>query len=71
MKIDELRALSAEDLKVKRLELSKDLSLLKLQNATGQLENPTKVRMVRRDVAKVETVLTEIKEKNEGSENGS
>lgn len=71
MKIDELRALSAEDLKVKRLELSKDLSLLKLQNATGQLENPTKVRMVRRDVAKVETVLTEIKAKKEGSENGS
>ena len=71
MKIDELRSLSAEDLKVKKIELSKDLSLLKLQNATGQLENPIKVRMVRRDIAKVKTVMTEIKVKKEDSENGS
>ena len=71
MKIDELRALSSDELKVKRLELSKDLSLLKLQNATGQLENPIKVRMVRKDVAKVETVLSEIKAKKEDSEDGS
>jgi large subunit ribosomal protein L29 len=70
MKIDELRALSADELKGKRLEFSKDLSLLKLQNATGQLENPIKVRMVRRDVAKVETVLSEIRAKKEGSEDG-
>ncbi len=70
MKIDELRALSSDELKVKRLEFSKDLSLLKLQNATGQLENPIKVRMVRKDVAKVETVLSEIRAKNEGSEDG-
>lgn len=71
MKIDELRALTAEDLKVKRLELSKDLSLLKLQNATSQLDNPIKVRMVRRDIAKVETVLSEINAKKEDAENGS
>ena len=71
MKIDELRALSSDELKVKRFELSKDLSLLKLQNATGQLENPIKVRMVRKDVAKVETVLSEIKAKKEDSEDGS
>ncbi|MEE8423175.1 MAG: 50S ribosomal protein L29 [Thermodesulfobacteriota bacterium] len=71
MKIDELRAITVEDLKVKRLELSKDLSLLKLQNATGQLENPIKVRMVRKDIAKVETVLSEINAKKEDAENGS
>ncbi len=71
MKIDEVRALTAEDLKVKRLELSKDLSLLKLQNATSQLDNPIKVRMVRKDIAKVETVLSEIKAKKEDSEDGS
>ena len=52
MKIDELRALSSDELKVKRLEFSKDLSLLKLQNATGQLENPIKVRMVRKMLQK-------------------
>ncbi len=70
MKIDELRALSSDELKVKRVEFSKDLSLLKLQNATGQLENPIKVRMVRKDVAKIETVLSEIRAKKEGSEDG-
>ena len=71
MKIDEVRALAAEDLKLKRLELSKDLSLLKLQNATSQLDNPIKVRMVRKDIAKVETVLSEINAKKEDVENGS
>lgn len=71
MKIDELRAITVEDLKVKRLELSKDLSLLKLQNATGQLDNPIKVRMVRKDIAKTETVLSEINAKKEDAENGS
>ncbi len=71
MKIDEVRALTADDLKVKRLELSKDLSLLKLQNATSQLDNPIKVRMVRKDIAKVETVLSEINAKKEDAGNGS
>jgi large subunit ribosomal protein L29 len=72
MKIDELRALSSEELKAKRLELSKELSLLKLQNATGQLENPMKVRTTRRDIAQVETVLNEVMAQGEEStEDGS
>ncbi len=59
MKAKDLRELSLEDLKEKREELLKDLLHLKLQHATAQLENPMRLRQVRRDIARIETVLRE------------
>ena len=61
MKIEDIRVMPSEELKAKRLELSKDLSLLRYQNATGQLENPIKIRLLRKDIARIKTVINELR----------
>ena len=59
MKANELREMSVEELNVKLNDLKKDLFNLRFQNATNQLENPKKITEVRRDIARVKTVITE------------
>ena len=55
----ELRALSADDLAEKLREAKEELFNLRFQNATGQLENNARLRTVRRDIARIYTVLRE------------
>ncbi len=55
----ELRALSADDLADKLREAKEELFNLRFQNATGQLENNARLRTVRRDIARIYTVLRE------------
>ena len=59
MKAKEIRELSVEELEVKLTELKKDLFNLRLQNATNQLDNPTRISEVKRDIARVNTSLRE------------
>jgi len=59
MKASKLREMSIDELANEREELSKQLFQLRLQKATGQLDNTSKVRLVRKDLARVETVMTE------------
>ena len=59
MKAKEIRELSVEELEVKLTELNKDLFNLRLQNATNQLDNPTRISEVKRDIARVNTILRE------------
>ena len=59
MKAKEIRELSVEELEVKLTELKKDLLNLRLQNATNQLDNPTRIADVKRDIARVNTILRE------------
>ena len=59
MKANELRSMSVEELETKLAELKKDLFMLRMQHATNHLDNPTKISAVRRDIARVKTVLTE------------
>ena len=59
MKAKEIRELSVEQLNEKVLELKKDLFNLRLQHATNQLDNPTKIADVKRDIARIKTVLRE------------
>ena len=59
MKTQELRELSVEQLNEKVLELKKDLFNLRLAHATNQLDNPTKIADVKRDIARIKTVLRE------------
>ena len=59
MKAKEIRELSAEELEVKLVELKKDLFNLRLQHATNQLDNPTRIADVKRDIARVNTILRE------------
>lgn len=59
MKARELRDLSREDLKRKLDELKTELFNLRFQKAVGQLGNPMRIRQVRRDIARVLTVMRE------------
>lgn len=59
MKATEIREMSAEELTVKLAELKKDLFNLRLQHATNQLDNPTRIADVKRDIARVNTIIRE------------
>jgi large subunit ribosomal protein L29 len=59
MKAIELREKSAEDLNKQLLELLREQFNLRMQNSTGQLGQPHLLKAVRRDIARVKTVLTE------------
>ena len=61
MKAKELRELSIEELQQKRGDLREDLFRLKMRKAVAQLENPVRLRHLRRDIARVETILRERK----------
>ena len=60
MKAKEIRELSAAELETKIAELKKDLFNLRLQHATNQLDNTNKISEVKRDIARVNTVLREL-----------
>ena len=57
MKIEETRSMSEDELKDSLLKLKKEAFNLRFQQAIGQLENTSRMREVRRDVARVKTVL--------------
>lgn len=59
MKAKELREMTSQELNQKLNELKSELFNLRFQLATGQLENPLRVRFVKRDIATVKTVLRE------------
>jgi large subunit ribosomal protein L29 len=59
MKAQELRDQSADELKDKERDLAEQLFALRLQKVTGQLEKPSRVRQVRKDLARVLTILRE------------
>lgn len=57
MKANEIRGMSAKELESKLMQLKKDLFALRMQHATNHLDNPTKISAVRRDIARVKTVI--------------
>ena len=57
--IKEVRSLSLEKLEQKLQDLKKDLFMLRMQHATNQLENPLKIAEVKRDIARVKTIIRE------------
>jgi large subunit ribosomal protein L29 len=59
IKASEFRELSDQELTVKERELREELFNLKFQRSTGQVENPTRVNLLRRDVARAQTVARE------------
>ncbi|MBI5454249.1 MAG: 50S ribosomal protein L29 [Deltaproteobacteria bacterium] len=59
MKPAEIRDLTVEEMRAKETELSKELFNLKMRHATNQLENPLKLRIIKRDIARVKTVMAE------------
>ena len=60
MKANEVRKMSAAELDTKLAELKKDLFNLRLQHATNQLENPGRIAEVKKDIARVKTIIREL-----------
>lgn len=59
MKIKDLRELSDKDLESKIIETKKELFSLRMKQSTGTLEKPSKIRELRKDVARMKTILRE------------
>jgi len=57
MKAEDARAMTADQLKDELLKLKKEQFNLRFQKASGQLDNTARVRAVRRDIARVKTML--------------
>lgn len=60
MKANEIREMTSAELNTKLADLKKDLFNLRLQHALNQLDNPTQIVKVKRDIARVNTVLREL-----------
>ena len=59
MKAKEMKNLSVEELNAKLDGLKKDLFMLRMQHATNQLENPMQLAAVKKDIARVKTIIRE------------
>ena len=59
MKAKEIKNLSVEELTKKLDGLKKDLFMLRMQHATNQLENPMQLNAVKKDIARVKTIIRE------------
>lgn len=59
MKAQEVRKMTPEQLESKLTSLKKDLFLLRMQHATNQLDNPIKISQVKKDIARVKTIIRE------------
>ena len=57
VKAEELRAKTLDELKTQLVELKKEQFNLRFQAAGGQVENPSRARLVRREIARIKTVL--------------
>ena len=59
MKAQELRDLTPEELLKKKKDLKEEMFNLRFQHSTGQLDNTARLKLVKREIAKLETVLRE------------
>jgi large subunit ribosomal protein L29 len=59
MKIKQLREMTVEELGARRNELRQEMLNLRVQQQIGQLENPSRIMTLRREVARIETIITE------------
>ena len=65
MKITEIRDLTTEELQLKITELKKELFTLRFSLATNNLDNPMKISAIKKDIAKIMTVIREREIKGE------
>ena len=59
MKANEIRKLNTAELESKLMDLKKDLFTLRMQHATNQLDNPTQIAVVKKEIARIKTILRE------------
>ncbi len=64
MKSTEIRTLSLEELNEKLADLKAELFNLRFQHAINQLENPMRINIVKKDIARIKTIMQEMNSKN-------
>mgnify|MGYP000385476249 CR=1 FL=1 len=57
--LKEIKAMSTADLEKKLADLKKDLFFLRMQHATNQLDNPVRINTVKKDIARIKTIIRE------------
>ena len=57
--LKEIKALSTEELEKKLADLKKDLFYLRMQHATNRLDNPMRINAVKKDIARIKTIIRE------------
>ena len=67
MKVDEIRGLSEKEREEKIVDINQEIFNLKFQLATGKIENPSRLRDLRRDVARLKTIQRENQSSGESS----
>ncbi len=65
MKIREIKELSADELKSRETELTDQLFKLRFQKTLGQLENPMKLRNLKKEIARIKTIIAQNRAKTE------
>ncbi len=60
MKVEDIRTLSKDEMRQKLTDLRKELFNLRFQHGIGQLENPRKIKLIQKDIARIFTVLGEM-----------
>ena len=66
VKAETFRSQTADELKAKLVELKKEQFNLRFKTASGKMENPARMQIVRREIARIKTVLTEKSAANQG-----
>jgi large subunit ribosomal protein L29 len=64
MKFPELKDMTVAELSAKGRDLRQELFNLRLQKATAQLEKPARIRLIRKDIARIETRITQLQKQN-------
>ena len=59
MKAKEIREMTLEDMRAKESELRRELFNLRMQHSIGELSNPMRLRQIRRDIARLKTIMAE------------
>lgn len=68
MKVSEIKKLTDEEIQTKVIETKKELLNLRIKNATGSLDKPSKIKELRKDVARMLTILKERENSTGGNE---
>lgn len=68
MKASEIKEMNLEEMQLKKGELEQELFNLRFQHEIGQLENPQRMKQIKKDIARLSTVIREVGAKNKAAE---
>ena len=68
MKASEIREMHLEEMHLKRGELKQELFNLRFQHEIGQLENPQRLKQIKKDIARLSTIIRQVDTRNKAAE---